>query len=113
MKIQVSDKAHQWYIEEMGLEKGDSVRFFGKVYGKTEIHDNFSVAINIDRPNDPLVTETVDGITYFIEKSDDWFFSGYNFHVEYNEELDEVTYHFVEWKNWDTESQFFYLIRFT
>lgn len=96
MKITVSDQAHQWYIDEMGLEEGDGVRFFGKVYGKTEVHDNFSVAINVAQPDDPLVAETIDGITYFIEKSDEWFFSGYDFKVEYDEKLDEVSYHFVK-----------------
>ncbi|WP_251511138.1 HesB/YadR/YfhF family protein [Oceanobacillus luteolus] len=94
MKITVSDKAHNWYIDEMGLEKGDGVRFFGKVYGKTEVHDNFSVGINVGTPTDPLATETIDGITYFIEKSDEWFFKGYDFQIEYNDEMKEVSYHF-------------------
>lgn len=94
MKLTISDKAHHWFIDEMGLEKGDGVRFLGKVYGKTEVHDNFSVALNVSQPNDSLVEEKIDGIIYFIEKSDDWFFSGYDFQVEYNEELDEVSYHF-------------------
>lgn len=94
MKLNISDQAHAWYIDEMGLEEGDGVRFYGKVYGSTEVHDNFSVAISMGTPNDPLVTETRDGITYFIEKDDEWFFKGYNFQVAYSEELEEVTYHF-------------------
>lgn len=94
MKLTVSEKAHKWYIDELGLEKGDGVRFFGKVYGSTEVHDNFSVAINFGLPNDPLVTEEMDGITYFIEKNDVWFFDGYDFQVDFDEKLEEPSYHF-------------------
>jgi len=94
MKITVSEQAHNWYVDEMGLVQGDGVRFFGKVYGKTEVHDNFSVGINIGTPKDTLISETIDGITYFIEKNDEWFFSGYDFKVEYNDQLAEVSYHF-------------------
>lgn len=94
MNITVTEKAHDWFIEEIGLKKGDGIRFFGKVYGSTEVHDNFSVAINVGTPNDPLSTLEVDGITYFIEKTDDWFFKGYDFKVAYDEKLKEVSYHF-------------------
>lgn len=96
MKITVTEKAHNWFVDEMGLEKGDGVRFFGKIYGKTEIHDNFSVGINVGNPNDPLSTNNMDGITYFIETIDEWFFNGYDFKVEYNEQLAEVSYHFTK-----------------
>lgn len=94
MKITVTEAAHDWYVDEIGLKKGDGIRFFGKIYGSTEVHDNFSVGINVGTPVDPLSTETVGGITYFIEKSDEWFFSGYNFKVDYNDQLQEVSYHF-------------------
>lgn len=96
MKITITTKAHEWFVDEMGLEKGDGVRFFGKVYGKTEVHDNFSVAINIGQPIDALAEEVIDGITYFAEKNDEWFFSGYDFKVEYDEKLEEVSYHFIK-----------------
>lgn len=68
MQITITDKAHKWFIEEMDLEKGDAVRFLGKLYGKTDVHDNFSVGMRIDEPHDVLAEQKIDGITYFIEK---------------------------------------------
>lgn len=95
MKITVSENAHKWFINEVGVEKGQAVRFYGKVYGSTEVHDNFSVAMQVTQPsNDPLAKVSIDGITYFTEKSDDWFFNGYDFEIEYVEEIDEIKYHF-------------------
>lgn len=96
MKINVSERAHEWFVEEMGLEKGDAVRFSGKIYGATEVHDNFSIAISISHPNDPLAIDEVDGISYFVEESDDWFFNGYDLEVDYNEKLHEADYHFIK-----------------
>jgi uncharacterized protein YneR len=96
MKLTVAKEAHDWYVDEMGLEEGDGVRFFGRVYGSTEVHDNFSVAIRIGSPDDPLVTKEIDGITYFIEKSDQWFFEGYNFNIAYDDKGKEPVYHFNE-----------------
>ncbi|RLL47786.1 iron-sulfur cluster biosynthesis protein [Oceanobacillus piezotolerans] len=94
MKITVTDRANKWLVEEMDLQKGDAVRFLGKLYGKTEIHDNFSVGLRIDEPRDVLAEQTIEGITYFIEEIDDWFFSGYDFEVVYNENTDELDYKF-------------------
>ncbi|WP_211316770.1 HesB/YadR/YfhF family protein [Oceanobacillus arenosus] len=96
MKITVSDHAHKWFQEEVGVEKGQAVRFYGKVYGSTEVHDNFSVAIQVTEPSKDLLGEvTIDGITYYAEKADDWFFSGYDFEVNYDETSEDVKYHFI------------------
>lgn len=96
MQITISDKANRWFIEEMDLEPGDAVRFLGKLYGKTDVHDNFSVGMRIDDPRDVLAEKQIDGITYFIEKNDEWFFSGYNFEVQYDEETMDIKYNFIK-----------------
>lgn len=48
MKITVSDRASKWFHEDMGLDDGRGVRFYGKVYGKTPVHDGFSLALTPD-----------------------------------------------------------------
>ncbi|WP_206207658.1 HesB/YadR/YfhF family protein [Virgibacillus indicus] len=95
MKIIVTEQANKWFEEELELEKGDAVRFYGKVYGKTEVHDNYSVAMQVAEPNDVLAKATVNGITYFAEKWDEWFFSEYDFKIEYDEKADEIRYRFL------------------
>ena len=35
-----------------------------------------------------------DGITFFIEESDLWFFKGHDLSVEYNEQIDELEYRY-------------------
>ncbi|GEK91879.1 iron-sulfur cluster biosynthesis protein [Alkalibacterium kapii] len=95
MNIKITDKAVSWFENEMGLEPGDGVHFFGKVYGKTEIHEGFSVGMRIEKPDSNLLGKVkINGITYFASKEDDWFFSRYDLVVDYDDKKEEPIYHF-------------------
>ena len=96
MKLTITSKALEWFKREIDLEKEMGIRFFGKVYGKTQVHDGFSIGMSVDRPEHPLVEETIDGLLFFVEETDDWFFKGYDLKVDYNEKLDEPKYEFIE-----------------
>ncbi|WP_414840052.1 HesB/YadR/YfhF family protein [Carnobacterium sp. TMP28] len=96
MKIELTTHAIEWFEKEVGVSKGSGVRFMGKVYGKTEVHEGFSVGMNICQPEDILTKTVINGVTYFIEKNDDWFFSGYNLKVDYDKKSDEPIYTFIE-----------------
>ena len=52
--------------------------------------------MSVDRPERVMFQETIDGVLFFIDKNDDWFFRGYNVVVDYDEELHEPTYIFSE-----------------
>lgn len=88
MKLNVSKEAADWYKNEMGLDEGDSIKFFGKVYGK----NGFSIALAVMEPSRPLAETTVNGITFYVEKADSWFFEDSNLDITYNEELKEPDY---------------------
>ncbi|KIO96015.1 hypothetical protein N624_2129 [Levilactobacillus brevis] len=47
MKITVTDAASKWFREDMGMT-GRGIRFFGKVYGKTPVHQGFSLGMTPD-----------------------------------------------------------------
>ncbi len=86
MQLTVTDRASQWFQEEMGLNKGMGVRFFGKVYGKTPVHDGFSLGMaRDDHPLSPIVDTVKDGVSYFVDGQDEWFFKGFDFGVDYDE----------------------------
>lgn len=96
MDIYISDEAVKWFEDEMGIRDGLGVRFFGKVYGKTEVHNGFSVGIRVAEPHDPIAKIIVNEIPYFAENEDEWFFSGYHLSVELDPEKNEPIYHFIE-----------------
>lgn len=94
MKLIITPDAHQWFKDELKVETGDAIRFLGKVYGATEIHEGFSVGLRLEDPINPLVKSINEGITYFIEKQDEWFLSGHDLTVNYNKEQEIPAYHF-------------------
>lgn len=84
MKIEVTDSASKWFQQEMGLGNGNGVRFYGKVYGKTPVHDGFSLALTRDDDPEKVYTKTnKDGINYFVDEDDRWFFKGYDLKVDF------------------------------
>ena len=42
MKIEINDEAAKWYEDNVDLKPGNGIRFYGKVYGKTMVHEGFS-----------------------------------------------------------------------
>ena len=74
MKLTITPRAQQWFKEEVGVTSDSGIRFYGKIYGKTDVHEGFSIAMSVEAPDQPLVKEEIEGITYFIEETDDWFF---------------------------------------
>ncbi len=72
MKLTITNEAAKWYIEEMGLVPGDSIKFFGKVYGP---HGGFSFAIAKEEPTNPLMLIKEEGVNFYVEQFDEWFFN--------------------------------------
>lgn len=94
MKLTITPEAQEWFKRELELAEGQGIMFYGKVYGKTQVHDGFSVGMAVDSPENPLIEENVNGMMFFVEESDEWFFKGYNLVVDYDRELDEPKYDF-------------------
>ncbi|MEY8292459.1 iron-sulfur cluster biosynthesis protein [Carnobacteriaceae bacterium 52-44] len=98
MDIKLTEQASKWFEEKIPLNEGEAVRFFGKTYGKTEVHDGFSLGVQVDNPEhhqDILSSTEVNGRKYFTTREDEWFFNGYDLEVDVDEELNEPKYHFI------------------
>ena len=95
MKLTITPKAQEWFKREIELSTGQGVKFYGKVYGKTQVHDGFSVGMSVDTPETPLIEENTNGMMFFVEEADEWFFKGYDLVVDYDEKLEEPKYDFL------------------
>ncbi|AXG38650.1 iron-sulfur cluster biosynthesis protein [Enterococcus gilvus] len=96
MKLTITPKAQEWFKKELKLADGQGIKFYGKVYGKTQVHDGFSVGMSVDTPESPLIEENVNGMMFFVEEADEWFFKGYDLVVNFDEKLDEPEYEFLK-----------------
>lgn len=93
MKLSVSKEAAKWYIDEMGLERGDHVRFFVKLYGGIPTaHPSYFLGISVGKEGDIFVKDVVEGITFYFTSEDSWFLDEYNLKVEMGEDEAEFIF---------------------
>jgi len=93
MEIVVSNSAINWFKDEVDLKNGDKVKFYAKIYGSSPVQENFSLGFTVDNdPIDMMVKTETEGLTFYVEGTDLWFFNGHDLHVDYNEKKDELEY---------------------
>lgn len=98
MEIKLKDKAIQWFENDYLLNEGEAIRFFGKAYGNTEIHEGFSIGMTIDDPtNYEIIGKTEKNQrVYFASKEDEWFFEDYNLEIDCEDSEQGPIYHFYK-----------------
>ncbi|MEW9502544.1 HesB/YadR/YfhF family protein [Jeotgalibacillus marinus] len=92
MNIHISKEAQKWFQYEMMMKKGDHVRFFVRYGGSSPIQDGFSLGVSKDEPIEAVVTQEIEGIIFYIEERDLWYFDGHDLHVDYSDKADGPTY---------------------
>ena len=92
MNIVITDEAFKWFMKEMELEPGNYVRFYARYGGSSPFHEAFSLGMNREIPHEIGVETIIDGVHFYIEKADEWFFNGHDLHVLVDPTLDELTY---------------------
>ena len=78
MKITLSKEAIDWFKNEMGLEKGEYLKFYAKIYGSSPVQESYSLAFAKEDPIDIAVSTEEEGIIFFVESSDLWYFNGHD-----------------------------------
>jgi len=89
MKITLTDKVSNWFEEELDVAAGDSIRFFVRYGGIGGRIPGFSLGITIETPDNIHASTSKNGVTYYIEEADEWYFEGEDLNVQFNEQLKE------------------------
>ncbi|WP_067839507.1 HesB/YadR/YfhF family protein [Amphibacillus sediminis] len=93
MEITLSQPAVNWLINELDLTNGDYLRFFVRYGGHGGEQAGFSLGMTQnDLPVEPLTKTIIEGITFFIEKKDGWYFNQKNLHIKYSRKKDEIEF---------------------
>lgn len=96
MKIAISDLALKWFKEDFGAKAGDYVKFFARIYGSSPVQESYTLGFTKEDPIDIAVRTELDGIVFFVEESDLWYFNGHDLHVDYNEKTDELEFTYIK-----------------
>ncbi len=95
MNITIDDLSVQWYIKELDLKQGDSIRFFARYGGCGTIQKGFSLGVLKDAPTNIGAKTEKDGIKFYIEEDDLWYFDQRDFSITFNEKNQEPEFHTV------------------
>ncbi|CQR47467.1 Iron-sulphur cluster biosynthesis [Paraliobacillus sp. PM-2] len=103
MAFTVTEEAAQWYIDEMGLSSGDYVHFFVKLYGGIPTaHPSYFLGVSVGKDGEMGPFKTVDEITFYFTKQDQWFINEFNLKVDMGNE--EPSFEFTPIKQSDDSS---------
>ncbi|MCZ0704374.1 uncharacterized protein YneR [Natronobacillus azotifigens] len=92
MEISITQPAFKWLTEEMDVTNGDSIRFFVR-YGGQGAQSGFSLGLSRnDVPFEPYSKTEMNGITFFVEKKDAWYFDERDLQVKYSRKKDEIEF---------------------
>lgn len=90
MEIIVTEDVAKWYKNELDISQGH-IRFFPR-YGFGGHIPGFSIGINQDSPNELHESTELEGITFYVEEKDAWYFEDVDLTVNINKKLNEPTY---------------------
>lgn len=101
MNLKVSPEAVKWFERSIGIpadQKGAGIRFKSKIYGSSPINESFALALQVEEAQDPIASyqEGEDGLLFFVESRDAWFFDGHDLLVEYDPDRDEPSYVYLK-----------------
>lgn len=96
MEIVISHQAMKWFKEDIGVKTGDKVRFYVQFYGSSSIQKGYSLAFTKEDPINIAASAEVEGILFYIEETDLWFFDGHDLHIDYLEQEDELEYKYIK-----------------
>ncbi|WP_102262847.1 HesB/YadR/YfhF family protein [Mesobacillus jeotgali] len=82
MNITINDDAAAWYENEMDLSSGSFLRFFVRYGGFSSIQKGFSLGVAKEDETHTIGVQTVkNGVTYYIEEKDLWYFDGHDLFI--------------------------------
>ncbi|ADU31187.1 HesB/YadR/YfhF family protein [Evansella cellulosilytica] len=92
MNIKVTDEAYKWFSEELGVTDGDHVQFFVRYGGCGDFQTGFSLGVSVKEPEEAAVSHVKNGVTFYIEKKDEWYFDDHDLLVQFDDTIDEIKY---------------------
>ncbi|PGR70536.1 HesB/YadR/YfhF family protein [Bacillus cereus] len=96
MRISIDRKALQWFQEELRIKHGESVRFTVRYGGDSSIQPGYSLGVVAEKPDGEILSVEKEGIIFFVDSDDLWYFQNYDLFVSYHEEMEEIQFNYVK-----------------
>jgi len=90
MFLSIDKSATAWFTKEFEFKKPFSIRMFPQYAGFGKMHKGYSLAFSLESPANIGYTNEVDGITFFVEGNDVWFFEDTETYLTFDGVTDEI-----------------------
>lgn len=94
MKLEITNEAAHWYKKELHLTDKEQIRLFVR-FGDGGNIPGFSLGIRVSEPMKVLTSQEVDGIYFFIEEDDAWYFEDTDLRIELDQNLHEPRFRYL------------------
>lgn len=91
MKIHITQPAVNFLKGEMKLKNGDALKIYVRYGGFGGIHPGFSLGIQgQNKSNGNTVEKEIEGIHFFVDNDDLWYFEEKDLYIKYSRNRDEI-----------------------
>ena len=90
MFISIDEEATSWFTKEFEINKPFSIRMFPQYAGFGQKHKGYSLAFSAETPSNAGFIKEVNGISFFVEGNDVWFFEATETSMSINHLLDDL-----------------------
>ena len=95
MFISIDENAFSWFAKEFELDASLNIRMYPQYAGFGEKHKGYSLAFSCENPTNAEFTKEINGITFYVEGSDLWFFDDAETYLTLNPS-EELLVKFIE-----------------
>ena len=95
MNIKLTQKAVEWFKNELDLPINNKVlQFYVRYGGEFQLKQGFSPAFSVDKKEDVEIgyENHYDGLDVVIAEKDLWYFEDHNLFIDVNDGIDEISY---------------------
>lgn len=90
MLISIDERAAAWFNKEFEINKPFTIRLYPQYAGFGEKHKGYSLAFSAELPANAGYTTDINGITFYVEGNDVWFFENTETYLSVNDLSEEI-----------------------
>lgn len=90
MTILIEHNAFKWFEKEFDTPKPFFIRLYPQYAGFGDKNKGYSLAFALETPALAIQQQEIDGITFFVESNDSWFFDETDVDIKFSEMNQEI-----------------------
>jgi len=90
MTISIDQNAYKWFEKEFDTQKPFYIRLYPQYAGFGDKNKGYSLAFALETPAIAAQQQEIDGITFFVESNDTWFFDETDVEIKYSDAEQEI-----------------------